>query len=242
MFPASTDFSLVESDNFYLYIAPKILKDISASQIWDWWQRRRLSESILKSSIASNKTNIVPYFEDFKQYLVVEKADVLQANMDFFRSITEKNIDIMRSLWLPGNSSFCKSADEPFILAGYEDIILGWQKKFREKNKYSAPYNINLKFLGDLAVVTCIASDVRKQASGKSGLSRMYVTNVFVRPPDTDRYCLVGHISSKTPDSLSNADLMKVKRSYTDPAKDSRSQKKESGRMILQKLFNAGDC
>jgi hypothetical protein len=36
------------------YFKPKALEGMTPAEVWQWWQRRRQSEGVLKSAIASN--------------------------------------------------------------------------------------------------------------------------------------------------------------------------------------------
>ena len=37
------------------YYKPKALEELSPPQVWDWWQKRRQSESVLKSAVANGQ-------------------------------------------------------------------------------------------------------------------------------------------------------------------------------------------
>ena len=105
-----------------------------------------MSEKILNSAISSNVTNIRPYFDDYKQYLVYEKADILQANEDFFRAISERDLPLMKSLWVVSNQTVCKRIDQSVILSGFEDIMNDWEKSFKSLAKVTASTNATLVF------------------------------------------------------------------------------------------------
>jgi hypothetical protein len=46
-------------------------------------------------------------FEEFRPYLAANKAEILQSQSDFCRSVAEADIDLMRSLWLNSPDSMC---------------------------------------------------------------------------------------------------------------------------------------
>jgi hypothetical protein len=46
-------------------------------------------------------------FEEFRPYLAANKAEILQTQSDFCRSVAEADIDLMRSLWLNSPDSMC---------------------------------------------------------------------------------------------------------------------------------------
>ena len=43
-----------EPQNEHTYVTPQAIHNASADEIWEWWQQRKISEAVLKSSIASN--------------------------------------------------------------------------------------------------------------------------------------------------------------------------------------------
>ena len=58
---------------------------------------------MLKQAIANthqDQQSIRPIFESYRPYLAVDRADVLQAHADFYRSIAESDMELMCALWL----------------------------------------------------------------------------------------------------------------------------------------------
>ena len=64
------------------------------------------------------------------------------------------------------------------------------------------------------------------QRDGKKASSSAFVTNIFIRPPHSDRYFLSTHIASLTPGSISSSNTVNaLKQVYRDPT---RPRKKTS--------------
>lgn len=61
-------------------------------------------------------------FEEFRPYLAANRAEILQTQSDFCRSVAEANIDLMRSLWNDSPESMCFKVTEncfsAFLLLG----------------------------------------------------------------------------------------------------------------------------
>jgi hypothetical protein len=121
---------------------------------------------------------------------------------------------------------------------------MGTQPQLRMKN-------INLNYQGDIAVVTCTVETsqagkgpkvkvpkIRKPASGN-----LLVTNIFVRPPDSDRYSLVSHTSTNDPlgvDPGSRA-AAALRETYQDPSRPRNKQRGGGGNIMggtIQQLLN----
>lgn len=51
-------------------------------------------------------------FEEFRPYLAANRAEILQTQSDFCRSVAEANIDLMRSLWNDSPESMCFKVTE----------------------------------------------------------------------------------------------------------------------------------
>ena len=66
-----------------------------------------------------------PYFDAYKPYLAIEKADILQANEDFFRAINEGNSDMMHALWMRSDDTLCIRADDNIVRNGHLAIMQG---------------------------------------------------------------------------------------------------------------------
>ena len=91
----------------------------------------------------------------------MEKSDILNANEDFFRAISEMNIELMKALWLIDDSSICISSQfvssDPIVRTGFTEIIEYFDSNFKKtapNYEYVTRY-VELNFQGDLAIVSC---------------------------------------------------------------------------------------
>ena len=98
------------------------------------------------------KSNILPYFDEYKPFLASEKADILQANEDFFTALNEGNLDLMKSLWQKSDLTLCLSHyAESSAVNGYENIIALWEELMTNKNSATSnnrlyPVNVEMSF------------------------------------------------------------------------------------------------
>ena len=96
----------------------------SGAAMWKLWTERTKAESVLKNAIANDVPDLKPYFDEYKQAaLPSDKADVLQANHDFFRARVDNDIDLMQSVWYNSNESVCLLGGTEDYISGYENIM-----------------------------------------------------------------------------------------------------------------------
>jgi len=223
---------------------PAVLAKSSPEEIWKWWQARRMADSVLKSAIGSDKSDIRPYFDAYKPFLLLEKADILQTNADFFRAIAEADADLMKAIWLDSPSSLCLLAGHDNIYNGYQNITTFWSLALSAAQPNVQVRNIKLHFQGDLAIVTCVAENSMKRISSKSKKSvattSSLVTNVFVKPAHSDRYNLVAHIASISPSAESKNKLQRLQTIYSDPTRAKSKSPNTAAVSIQQLMAGAG--
>ena len=182
-------------------IRPRALSNTADNNVWIWWQARQGAESVLKSAIASEEVDIRPYFERYKQFLVLEKAEILQAHSDFFSAMTDCDFDTMSALWADDSKAVClmPGRDQTDVLSGTRQIMARWLTLFdgtssRPRHSWT-PRHVKLKFLGDFALVTCEAQE-RSRATGHV-IARHRVMSVFTRRShEVDRHLLLASMSS----------------------------------------------
>lgn len=80
-------------------------------------------EAILKSAIISNVSDIRNYFDNYKPYMAMEKADVLEANERFFHAISLGNADLMKALWYIHTSHLCSYSLSITLSYIYSNLI-----------------------------------------------------------------------------------------------------------------------
>ncbi len=235
----STDDSLQKKS----YV-PQILDD-SVGKIWEIWKNKKYIETALKGAIKNNVTNIQQYFDQLQPYMAIDKADVLQANSDFFTSIANGDLSLMKSVWLKSNSSLYIQSNTNEVIKGYDNIIKSLSQILLLSTVKSIDLcDINMYFHGDIAIVTCIV-DMSSSFNGNSKsirnkkLNRKYCTNIFVKETQSDRYSLVTHLSSNNP-SLSNSELAATRETYQDPSRISKRRGKNAGPISIQQLLGGG--
>ena len=178
-------------------------------------------------------------------------AEVLQTNEDFFYSIQERDLEIMKSLWDCSDDSLCCTG-EGNVVTGYDSIMAMWNTQL-SKTSPTPPFildNINMAFQGDVAIITQEKHDVAvtrsrgNRAMKSKGKKRsFYVTNVFVKPSNLDRYLL--YVSISTPFSGSETNFMKKSRElYRDPLAPSSARGNNVGKILeldqLSRLIGRG--
>lgn len=134
---------------------PASLARASPEELWQFMSDKRMSETVLKSAIRSNKTDISAYFENHRKYLTLEEADILQKNADFFHAINSTDLELLASVLLDSNETLCMRAGQENIISGYENVLKYWGAYFAEQRTITT-HNTSLVFQGDLAVVTSV--------------------------------------------------------------------------------------
>ena len=62
----------------YYFIPLGLDKSSSSENVWKWWQNKKKSQNALDSALAREDSNVGTYFDDYKPYLAVDKADILE--------------------------------------------------------------------------------------------------------------------------------------------------------------------
>jgi ketosteroid isomerase-like protein len=161
-----------------------------------------------------------PYFEAYQQHLGSEYAAILQANSDFYRSVAEGDAGLLASLWHPSSDSLCLMAGQEDVITGYRNILAEWSLLMGPSpSKTVELTQLKLHYQGDLATVTFVAQTTVNNPKNKqfSSSSTAYVTNVFVRPSDTDRFLLSAHIASNFAPQSTKA-MRALRKTYQDPS------------------------
>ena len=225
------------------YFVPSAVVNATEQEHWKWWQGRKMAEKILKSAVRSSKSDLSPYFDDYKRFLVTDKAEILQTHDEFFRAIHRGDFEAMRSLWHFTNESLCIPSGD-FVYSGTNNILSYWSASLARPKPHISIRNVRLNFQGDLAVITCqMDIAVRGKAKsrgggGKGEVRSSHVTTIFYRPPDRDRYFITAHIASPTAASLSRESLSVLQELYTDPSRPSR--RKQRGEFVGGMQYMAG--
>lgn len=56
------------------YFLPKDLEDASPEETWNWWEKKKQYEKVLKNAIISKRKDIRPYFDLYSPYLALDRA------------------------------------------------------------------------------------------------------------------------------------------------------------------------
>ena len=224
------------------YFQPRQIANATDRELWQWWQERKMTERVLKSAVGSSKRDIRRYFDALKPFLLADKAEILQANDDFFQAILRGDPDLMSSLWHASNETVCVLPGTDFCYTGTSAILAHWHTTLAAPKPNLQVRGIKLNFQGDVAVVTCTmensirprksqSSSSRPGEGGKSsaGVTAALVTNIFVRSPGSDRYLLTAHIGSMSPSSERRGSLATLRRTYMDPSRGKRRQGQGGG-------------
>eukprot|EP01036_Dinobryon_divergens_P031107 gene31107-40452_t len=226
----------VSSISQRVFLPEDFALDVSPMSSWVWWEKRRRAEKDLKQAITSSNKDISGYFDEYKKFLTSDYADILQANHDFYRSIAEGDISLMSSIWHQSRDAMCIMNGQDNVVVGYEEIVALWSMHMPTVQNFDLQ-NVKLLYQGDLAVVTFILNSSLKHASaaGKSSgggkkastTSSAYVTNIFIRPPETDRYLLTAHIATNFLPHDSKY-MTNLRETYQDPFRDTKPANKKS--------------
>lgn len=217
------------------FFQPRQIANATDRELWQWWQERKMTERVLKSAVGSSKRDIRRYFDALKPFLLAEKAEILQANDDFFQAILRGDPDLMSSLWHASNETVCVLPGTDFCYTGTSAILAHWHTTLAAPKPNLQVRGIKLNFQGDVAVVTCTMENSlrpRKRPSGagagsgagNAGFTAALITNIFVRPPGSDRYFLTAHVGSVSPATERRATLTALRRTYMDPSRVKRRQ------------------
>lgn len=280
--PAAADPKSSGSDASSLYFGGHVEEQgTSVEEIWEFWQRRRQSMSILKNVLSDDRNaNVTKEFDDFQAYTIVEKEHVKHLNELFMAAMGEASSEIMNFLWLDSAETMCAVEADEAVYSGYSNITTMWNDNFMIQKQQQVQlemeqgktYNLQIEqldeptlhFFGDTVMVqtdiriTCIVEEldalggVQKVAmngkGGRRGKKRknkagspvqLHITNVFVRPPDSDRYFLSTHIASR--ESSANSAKRLSKETYLDTSSKPAARKRGGGAGVsLQQLLSGG--
>ena len=230
-----------EADSGRIFINPETLLSGKGDDVWMWWKQRRLAETRLKNSIESSEVDIRPQFDEYKRFLSLERADILQANEDFIRAISEHNLELMGALWLKSDDVVCLRPNSKSVVRGYENTMEHWKQAFSAPTSYSESYScsdIGLSFTGDIATIDCVINEMNKKGSK---LKSYKVSNVFTREPNSDRHQLRAHIATPIPLNNFSRENSALRRTYTDTANEKpKSQRSSGGVLSLKQLLGGG--
>lgn len=257
----------------------------TAEEIWEFWQRRRQSLSVLRNVLSDDRNaNVSKQFNDFNAYSIVEKEHVKHLNELFMAAMGEASAETMSFLWLDSPDTMCAIEADESVYSGYENITSMWNENFSIQKQQQVQlemeqgktYSVQveqldeptLQFFGDTVMVqtdirlTCIVEELEalsgvqklltndKSSSGRKGRKRrnksgspiqLHITNVFERPPQSDRYFLSTHISSR--DGTAKSAKRLSKETYLDTSARSSSRAKRGmggGGVSLQQLLSGG--
>jgi hypothetical protein len=218
------------------FFQPRALANATDAEIWQWWQDRKMAERVLKSAISSSKSDLGPYFDEYKRFLVADKAEVLQAQDDFFRAMHNADFDVMRTLWLDSNETLCLPPGSDFFYTGTENVLAYWAAALTTPRPYITIRNVKLNWQGDVAIVSCLMDSGRPQRrsggakQGQGARSReVHVTNIFVRRAGSDVYKLSAHIASTSAASQGPQQLAYLQETYTDPLRAKKRSSRGGG-------------
>ena len=124
-----------------------------------------MAERVLKSAISSSKSDLSPYFDEYKRFLVADKAEVLQVQDDFFRAMHSADFDVMRTLWLDSNDTLCLPSGSDFFYTGTDNVLAYWAAALATPRPYITIRNVKLNWQGDVAIVSCLMDSGRPSGS-----------------------------------------------------------------------------
>lgn len=142
-------------------------------------------------------------FNDYKEFLIPEKAEILQQNHDFFLAWMFGHHHMLRHIWLNSSDSISTMIGEANLYTGYHNVTRRWIAAS------PAPYRIKLSevmlhYLGDVAIVTSKLDLMEKKPMNSSSVAnnqfarKFSCTNIFVRDraSESGRYRLIAHLGS----------------------------------------------
>jgi ketosteroid isomerase-like protein len=198
----------------------------------------------MKQAIADTKVDVKPYFKALKPYLIEEKCDILQCNLDFFQAIANRDIDTLRALWTESDEAITlrsRGADGYRLCTGYVNVIQSWIGYFQNQQKSIGVIEISdvhLHYFGDVAIVTC-RSEEKSPVGGALKSHKYFVMNTFLRSADTKRHELCSHVSSLAPIDEFHPANTRMRETYVDPVrgKAAGSKSKRGAGGMMQQVF-----
>lgn len=93
--------------------SPRILSLLPKENAWNYWRAKFDAEASLKDAIADQKVDIDEEFNDYNNFLVNDRIEILQAHEDFFQALNNGNLEVMKSLWLAARKTLCLPVNDP---------------------------------------------------------------------------------------------------------------------------------
>lgn len=204
----------------------------------------------MKDAIERGESNLIPYFQEYKHYLSVEKAEILQLNQDFFLAWMYGREHVFRHLWYNSSDVLSLMPGEKHVISGYENVTAYW---IHASPSESVPLfrSIQLHYYGDLAIVTSsleLQSREKQTAKNKNKKKKKYTnaslvtscTNIFIRDRKIGRYFLLAHLASEVP-PVGSSRAQVLRGTYRDPTPRGRPARRgvmldELGDMLRESM------
>ena len=123
----------------------------------------------------------------------IDKEAVLAANQGFYDAFSNKDSQVMTSLWWQGSTSSCIHPGGRVIL-GWEDIRASWEAIFRNTDSLEIDIEV-VKAEIDRALAYIVVSETVLQSSrGRKMKAQSIATNVFQKM--AQKWYLVQHHGS----------------------------------------------
>ncbi|CAM9599229.1 unnamed protein product [Chrysoparadoxa australica] len=140
-----------------------------------------------------------------------ETSGVLSANAGFYAAFTERDANLMASLWLESESVMCvHPGKKPAI--GYRDVVANWKSLFGSsdtnfKASMISAKNIKVHVRGTTALVSC-TEEVALKAQPSKTLQALTATNVYQK--SDGQWWIVHHHASEASSSDSQPRIINL--------------------------------
>lgn len=122
-----------------------------------------------------------------------DKANVLNANQNFYDAFSDRNLTAMRSLWWQGTTSICIHPGS-LPLVGWASIEQSWAAIFRNTETLSIDLEV-LQLDVDRSLAYVVVREIVLQTNqGRSIKAQSLATNVFQKM--AQKWYLVNHHGS----------------------------------------------
>ena len=148
----------------------------------------QLEVDMYKAAAKSDFTKAENKSLELAQMHIDDCGNVLRANWLFYKAFSDKDYDLMESLWLQDNSVVCiHPSHEPLV--GFTKVVNSWQELFDStvgdfQANWMEPSNVRLTVKGTLAIITCdeevfTRRFIRGEKRKSQLVNKMTATNIY---------------------------------------------------------------
>eukprot|EP01033_Poteriospumella_lacustris_P004346 gene4346-3107_t len=180
------------------FVVNNLLDDSNGTRARYLLGRKKLKAK-LDAVVDTNQLEANTLFEEYSLYTASEKAEILQRNDQFFQALKSNDVATLASLWLDSEDCLCRLSSRRELINGHRNIV-AYLGAVNLRKEPTDVVRVSLKFMGDMAVVSSEVRGLSGHPPSPDARDKRvvvgYVTNVFVKSPDSERYQLLTHLGS----------------------------------------------